>query len=144
MVGPASKGIAQLAAQGKRFDLAFLDADKTGYLSYYNQVLFTRCQIHLRSQKDSRRGVHGWLGCMQALARLQMDLGSAASLVDALQHRLCLPFVGSQSVSDPDCPLLFRAADGPEPHRAWRSHHCGQHTHEGTDHLCFNLEYPSP
>ena len=36
--GPASKGIADLAAQGVRFDLAFLDADKTGYLGYYKQA----------------------------------------------------------------------------------------------------------
>lgn len=38
VLGPASESIASLAAQGKRFDLAFLDADKTGYLGYYNQV----------------------------------------------------------------------------------------------------------
>lgn len=38
MVGAASEGIAKLAAQGKCFDLAFLDADKTGYLGYYKQV----------------------------------------------------------------------------------------------------------
>lgn len=39
VVGPASEGIAKLAAQGTRFDLAFLDADKTGYLGYYNQLM---------------------------------------------------------------------------------------------------------
>ncbi|CAL8463601.1 g3135 [Coccomyxa elongata] len=39
LVGPASEGIAKLAAQGTRFDLAFLDADKTGYLGYYNQFM---------------------------------------------------------------------------------------------------------
>ena len=38
-VGPASESIGRLAAQGVRFDLAFLDADKTGYLGYYKQVL---------------------------------------------------------------------------------------------------------
>ena len=38
-MGPASESIAQLAARGVRFDLAFLDADKTGYLGYYEQVL---------------------------------------------------------------------------------------------------------
>lgn len=37
-VGPASESIAKLAAQGVRFDLAFIDADKTGYLGYYKQV----------------------------------------------------------------------------------------------------------
>jgi predicted O-methyltransferase YrrM len=37
-VGPANQGIEQLAKQGARFDLAFLDADKGGYLGYYNQV----------------------------------------------------------------------------------------------------------
>ena len=41
MGGPASEGIASLAAQGVRFDLAFLDADKTGYLGYYKQAM--RC-----------------------------------------------------------------------------------------------------
>ncbi len=38
VLGPAAESIARLAAQGKRFDLAFLDADKTGYLAYYNQA----------------------------------------------------------------------------------------------------------
>jgi predicted O-methyltransferase YrrM len=38
VVGPANQGIEQLAKQGVRFDLAFLDADKGGYLGYYNQV----------------------------------------------------------------------------------------------------------
>ncbi len=38
VVGPANQGIEQLAKQGARFDLAFLDADKGGYLGYYNQV----------------------------------------------------------------------------------------------------------
>jgi predicted O-methyltransferase YrrM len=39
VLGPASESIAKLAARGVRFDLAFLDADKTGYLGYYEQVL---------------------------------------------------------------------------------------------------------
>lgn len=38
VVGSADKGIEQLAKRGVRFDLAFLDADKGGYLGYYNQV----------------------------------------------------------------------------------------------------------
>ncbi len=38
MGSPASEGIAALAARGVRFDLAFLDADKSGYLGYYKQV----------------------------------------------------------------------------------------------------------
>ena len=37
-VGPAIEGIAKLAAEGVRWDLAFIDADKTGYLGYYKQV----------------------------------------------------------------------------------------------------------
>lgn len=37
-LGPASEGIAHLAQQGVRWDLAFIDADKTGYLGYYKQV----------------------------------------------------------------------------------------------------------
>ena len=39
LVGPANEGIAELAARGVRFDLAFLDADKTGYLGYYRQLM---------------------------------------------------------------------------------------------------------
>lgn len=38
VLGPASDSIASLAARGMRFDLAFLDADKTGYMGYYKQV----------------------------------------------------------------------------------------------------------
>ncbi len=37
-LGPASETLDRLAAEGKRFDLAFLDADKTGYLGYYKKV----------------------------------------------------------------------------------------------------------
>lgn len=37
-LGPASEGISHLAQQGIRWDLAFIDADKTGYLGYYKQV----------------------------------------------------------------------------------------------------------
>lgn len=40
VLGAASESIAKLAASGVRFDLAFLDADKTGYLGYYEQVPF--------------------------------------------------------------------------------------------------------
>ena len=40
-VGPASESIAKLAAEGVRWDLAFLDADKGGYLGYYKQVCLT-------------------------------------------------------------------------------------------------------
>ena len=38
-VGPANEGISKLAAKGVRFDIAFLDADKTGYLGYYKQLM---------------------------------------------------------------------------------------------------------
>ena len=37
-LGPASQTLDRLAAEGKRFDLAFLDADKTGYLGYYKKA----------------------------------------------------------------------------------------------------------
>lgn len=39
VVGSADESIKKLAARGVRFDLAFLDADKGGYLGYYNQLL---------------------------------------------------------------------------------------------------------
>ena len=38
-LGPASETLDRLAAEGKRFDLAFLDADKTGYMGYYKKVV---------------------------------------------------------------------------------------------------------
>lgn len=38
VLGSATDSITQLAARGVRFDLAFLDADKGGYLGYYRQV----------------------------------------------------------------------------------------------------------
>lgn len=37
-LGPATETIAALGKQGARFDLVFLDADKTGYCTYYEQV----------------------------------------------------------------------------------------------------------
>ena len=39
LVGSATDSIVQLAARGQRFDIAFLDADKTGYLGYYKQLM---------------------------------------------------------------------------------------------------------
>ncbi|KAK9832615.1 hypothetical protein WJX81_003801 [Elliptochloris bilobata] len=39
VVGPASDSLERLAALGVRFDLAFLDADKGGYLGYYKQLM---------------------------------------------------------------------------------------------------------
>lgn len=39
LVGPAGDSIESLAKQGINFDIAFLDADKTGYLGYYKQLM---------------------------------------------------------------------------------------------------------
>jgi caffeoyl-CoA O-methyltransferase len=38
-IGPALRTLAELAAAGARFDLAFIDADKTNYPAYYEAVL---------------------------------------------------------------------------------------------------------
>ncbi|MEX1363768.1 MAG: class I SAM-dependent methyltransferase [Nannocystaceae bacterium] len=38
-LGPAIETLQQLAADGARIDLLFLDADKTGYLDYYEAAL---------------------------------------------------------------------------------------------------------
>ena len=43
VLGPASESIDKLAARGVRFDLAFLDADKGGYLGYYQQARRRAC-----------------------------------------------------------------------------------------------------
>ncbi len=43
VLGPASESIERLAARGVRFDLAFLDADKGGYLGYYQQARGGAC-----------------------------------------------------------------------------------------------------
>ena len=39
IVGSATDSIKQLISRGQRFDIAFLDADKTGYLGYYKQLM---------------------------------------------------------------------------------------------------------
>jgi len=38
-LGPALDTLATLAAEGRRFDLAFIDADKTNYIAYYEACL---------------------------------------------------------------------------------------------------------
>jgi caffeoyl-CoA O-methyltransferase len=38
-VGPAAATLADLAADGERFDLVFLDADKAGYAGYFHALL---------------------------------------------------------------------------------------------------------
>lgn len=38
-LGPAKETIAALAAAGEQFDLAFIDADKSGYVDYWEAVL---------------------------------------------------------------------------------------------------------
>ena len=39
MVGPAGDSLEKLTKKGTNFDIAFLDADKTGYLGYYKQLM---------------------------------------------------------------------------------------------------------
>ncbi|KAK9791633.1 hypothetical protein WJX73_009315 [Symbiochloris irregularis] len=39
LVGPAAESLKKLAARGVTADIAFLDADKPGYLGYYNQIM---------------------------------------------------------------------------------------------------------
>ncbi len=39
VVGPAETTLADLAAAGERFDLVFIDADKTGYAGYLDALL---------------------------------------------------------------------------------------------------------
>lgn len=39
LVGSATDSIEKLLKQGVQFDIAFLDADKTGYLGYYKQLM---------------------------------------------------------------------------------------------------------
>ena len=39
LVGSASDSIDKLKQRGQLFDIAFLDADKTGYLCYYSQLI---------------------------------------------------------------------------------------------------------
>lgn len=39
LVGSATDSINKLQKKGQRFDIAFLDADKTGYLGYYSQLM---------------------------------------------------------------------------------------------------------
>jgi len=48
VLGPASESIEKLAARGVRFDLAFLDADKGGYLGYYQQARRRACTTPTR------------------------------------------------------------------------------------------------
>jgi caffeoyl-CoA O-methyltransferase len=38
-IGDAIESIKQLSAEGHTFDIVFLDANKTGYLDYYNLVM---------------------------------------------------------------------------------------------------------
>ncbi len=39
MLGPALESMGKLAEAGRSFDLAFLDADKPGYIHYYNALM---------------------------------------------------------------------------------------------------------
>lgn len=39
LVGSATDSIEKLIKRAVRFDIAFLDADKTGYLGYYKQLM---------------------------------------------------------------------------------------------------------
>lgn len=40
--GPAKDTLKQLADQGESFDLIFIDADKSGYVGYFNTILDTK------------------------------------------------------------------------------------------------------
>ena len=39
VIGSATDSIEKLQKRGERFDIAFLDADKSGYLGYYKQLM---------------------------------------------------------------------------------------------------------
>ena len=39
LIGSATDSIDKLQKRGERFDIAFLDADKSGYLGYYKQLM---------------------------------------------------------------------------------------------------------
>ena len=39
LVGPAANSLESLTKRGVNFDIAFLDADKGGYLGYYKQLM---------------------------------------------------------------------------------------------------------
>ena len=65
VLGSAKDSIAQLAAHGVRFDLAFLDADKGGYLGYYRQVCcqaWGQVQSCIMGRMVSKSV---WLSCMR-------------------------------------------------------------------------------
>lgn len=38
-IGDAAESIQQLSKEGQTYDIAFLDANKTGYLKYYNLIM---------------------------------------------------------------------------------------------------------
>ena len=57
VLGPASESIEKLAARGVRFDLAFLDADKGGYLGYYQQARRGACTIPTPTRRLPSRGL---------------------------------------------------------------------------------------
>lgn len=75
-VGPASETLDRLAAEGKRFDLAFLDADKTGYLGYYKKVgpyirlSFARVSYQADVVSSADSGVLRFLKCRASCAQL--------------------------------------------------------------------------
>ncbi len=80
-LGPASETLDRLAAEGCRFDLAFLDADKTGYLGYYEKVL-----------SKSRR-----VTCCSTLPPIQSDVsyllqvGNSSCAVQLMKYNLIVP-----------------------------------------------------
>ncbi|XP_060072824.1 probable caffeoyl-CoA O-methyltransferase 2 [Ylistrum balloti] len=39
MIGPASESLQQLATEGQKFDMVFIDANKEGYIEYYNIIM---------------------------------------------------------------------------------------------------------
>ena len=74
VTGPADKGLATLAARGVRFDLAFLDADKGGYLDYFNRVAerhkcrFLNLTFSAAAQHSTELWHLHWPGCPQSYA----------------------------------------------------------------------------
>ena len=116
--GPASEGIARLAAQGARFDLAFLDADKTGYLGYYKQV-------------HARYFVYAMPRWVHAVCPLVPSPASAVTADDVVHTQQlyvgqCLVVTPHECQSSLHCGncILCAAAHGHEPDFAGRGH-CG-------------------
>ena len=130
-VGPADESLARRAAAGDSFDLVFLDADKTGYADYVEEVLSTgllaphgllavdNTLLQGEPWLDAAAPFYGSAAPLEDVPKIKAELlvvlatASCATTPRTRAMIFTIPVVTLPPTSEPRCPLKPRASPPP-------------------------------